>query len=258
MISSQGSSHEGHEEPIVAQPGQEALARGHEPDGYDPASVWSVPILVIVFFVLAFVTTTILFYYLAPSPERPDVHPLAAERNKAPLDERLARITRGGEVDQPRLEPLRIRTGDARAITRPEAPVGNSPEIHPEDLRPTPTTTPDLYRTGWLDPNKTAARVTIEQAMHLALEKNVFAVRKEAVTVPSSVQLPTAANAGRGAASSGSTAAGNNRSAGGASAHTPPAAPPSSATKSSAEKPGPESPNLPQAPQPRPTDLEKR
>lgn len=194
---SQRSGHDEHEGPVLAQPDPEVIARGHEADGYDPTSVWSVPLLVVLFFVLAFVTTTILFYYLAPQPASPDTHPLAAERNKAPLEERLARITRGGEVDQPRLEPLRIRTGDARAITRPEAPVGNSPEIHPEDLRPSPTTTPDLYRRGWLDPNKTAARVTIDEAMRLCLERNLLPVRKDAMLPPRSTQLPTSANAGR-------------------------------------------------------------
>lgn len=193
----QGHLHDEHDGPVVTPPDPQVLTRGHEADVYDPASVWSVPILVVVFFVLAFVTTTILFYYLAPTPERPDAHPLAVERNRAPLEERLARISRGKEVDQPRLEPLRIRTGDARAITRPEAPVGNSPEIHPEDLRPSPTTTPDLYRAHWLDTNRTAARVTIDDAMRLVLEKNLLPVSKDAMPPLRSTQLPTAANAGR-------------------------------------------------------------
>jgi hypothetical protein len=253
---SQRSGHDEHNEPVLTQPNPEVIARGHEADGYDPASVWSVPLLVVLFFVLAFVTTTILFYYLAPQPPSPDTHPLAAERNKAPLEERLARITRGGEVDQPRLEPLRIRTGDARAITRPEAPVGNSPEIHPEDLRPSPTTTPDLYRRGWLDTNKTVARVTIDEAMRLSLERNLLPVRKEAVVPLRSTQLPSSANAGRsrigGEASPGEHPNGT---------PVPPARTQETSDKkpttpSSGEKPKgtdrvPEPP-LPQAPAPRP------
>jgi hypothetical protein len=196
-VESQVVAHDAHDGPIVSRPDPQILERGHEADTYDALSVWSVPILVVVFFVLAFVTTTILFYFLAPAPERPEAHPLAVEQNRVPLEQRLARITRGGEVDQPRLEPLRIRTGDARAITRPEAPEGNSPEIHPEDLRPSPTTTPDLYRSGWLDANKTAARVTIDQAMHLVLQRNLLPVRKDPRLPLRSTQLPTTANAGR-------------------------------------------------------------
>lgn len=259
-MTSAKSEHSGHEEhggPILVQPDPEAIARGHEADGYDPVSVWSVPLLVVLFFVLAFVSTTILFYYLAPSPERPDTHPLAAERNKAPLEERLARITRGGEVDQPRLEPLRIRTGDAQAITRPEAPVGNSPEIHPEDLRPSPTTTPDLYRSGWLDANKSAARVTIDQAMRLSLERNLLPARREAMTPWRSTQLPTSANAGRSQVGKKPVPEDHRPGTPAPSGQTPNTTPPDKkAVPSSGEKPqgtnrSPE-PSLPEAPAPRP------
>ncbi len=185
-----------HGEAVLSDPDAAAIERGHEADRYDPYSVWSVPVIVALFFVLAFVTTTILFYYLAPSKPDPAAHPLAVERNQAPLQERLGRIGRGREIDQPRLEPLRIRTGDARAITRPEAPEGNSPELHPEDLRPSPTKTPELYRREWIAEGK-LARLPVDETMELLIKKGQFAVSKNRQPPRRSTEMPTAANAGR-------------------------------------------------------------
>ena len=47
----------------IGPPSAEATRLKYEPDRYDATSVISVPILVIVFFVLAFGTTTVLFWY---------------------------------------------------------------------------------------------------------------------------------------------------------------------------------------------------
>jgi hypothetical protein len=182
-------------------PDPATIARGHEVDRYDNASVMSVPLLVLLFFVLAFGTTTIIFYFIAPKTVDPNAHPQAAERNNAPLNERIARTQRGKEVDQPRLEGVKQRSGDARAITRPELPTGNSPWIQADDLRPSPTNTPALYRSGWADQNKTVARLTIDEAMELAVSNqqlNVLKVSATPSTVRSSANVPTAANAGRG------------------------------------------------------------
>jgi hypothetical protein len=145
-------------------PDPATIARGHEVDAYDAVSVLSVPLMVILFFVLAFGTVTVIFYFIAPSVTDPGAHPQAVERNSEDLNKRLDRIHRGGEVDQPRLEPLKLRAGEARAITRPDLPTGNSPELHPEDLRPSPTNTPELFRGGWADPGKTVGRLTIDDA----------------------------------------------------------------------------------------------
>jgi hypothetical protein len=194
---------------VSGPPDPATIARGHEVDRYDNASVLSVPLLVILFFVLAFGTTTIIFYFIAPSSADPNAHPQAADRNKAPLNERIGRTQRGSkDVDQPRLEGVKQRSGDARAITRPEMPTGNSPWIHPEELRPSPTNTPALYRSGWVDPNKTIARLTIDEAMEVALSDkklNLLNVSATPSTVRSSTNVPTAANAGRGFGSSEAT-----------------------------------------------------
>ena len=181
-------------------PSAEVIARGYESDGYDNTSVLSVPLLVLLFFVLAFGTVSVIFYFIAyPKPD-PRAHPAAAERNKAPLNERMARLGRGKEVDQPRLEPLKLRSGDARAIPRPELSVadGNSPELHPEDLRPTKDRFPALFAGG---PGKMGLDATLAKSdAELA---RLFPVQKKdgqpAAKEPNSRHLPTAANAGRGA-----------------------------------------------------------
>jgi hypothetical protein len=178
-------------------PDAATIARGHEVDRYDATSVISVPLLVVLFFVLAFGTVSVIFYFIFPSTDE-GTHPQAVDRNKAPLGQRLDRIRRGGEIDQPRLEPLRIRTGDVRAITSPEAAVGNSPELHPEDLRPTATNTPALFRAGWVGSGKEFARISIDEAMNLAVEKHLLPAAKTPSGQTASWNLPSAANAGRG------------------------------------------------------------
>ena len=185
--------------PYVGTVDSGAIRRGHESDTYDLKSVLSVPLLVILFFVLAFTTVTIVFGFISHSEVDPNANPFAVKQNEAPLNERLNRIHRGGAVDQPRLEPLRLRTGDEQAISRPETATGNSPEIHPEDIRPNRENTPELYKVGWIDPNKTAARITIDEAMKLALQqKGLFPTNKNGTKPPITSNVPSAANAGRG------------------------------------------------------------
>ena len=177
-------------------PPADVIARGYETDGYDNKSVLSVPLLVLLFFVLAFGTVSVIFYFIAYPKGDPAAHPAAAERNKAPLNERMARLGRGKEVDQPRLEPLKLRSGDARAIPRPELPVadGNSPELHPEDLRPTKERFPALFAGG---PGKQGLEVTM--ALSDDKLKGLFPVQAAGAKPTDSRHLPTAANAGRGA-----------------------------------------------------------
>lgn len=178
-------------------PPAEVIARGYEADTYDAKSVLSVPLLVLLFFVLAFGTVTIIFSFIAyPKSVNAKAHPGAAQRNKEPLNERLNRLGRGHEVDQPRLEPLKLRSGDARAIPRPELPVsaGNSPELHPEDIIPTKERFPELYSTG-------AGKYGLDKTMSLddkALAA-LFPVQKTGTKPTSSQHMPTASNAGRGA-----------------------------------------------------------
>jgi hypothetical protein len=185
-------------------PPAEVVARGHEADEYDAKSVISVPLLVILFFVLAFGVTTAMFWYFSTPPENPRANPQAVARNEAPLNERLARLGRGKEIDQPRLEPLKERAGYERAITSPEIPGVNSPELHPEDIFPSPTNTPALFKSGTVDAGKPGARttITIDEAIKRSVQPNALPARKDPVALISSWHVATAANAGRGAGAS--------------------------------------------------------
>ena len=181
---------------ISGPPDAATVARGHEVDHYDAASVFSVPLLVVLFFVLAFGTVSLIFFFIAPTIDDPNAHKQAVERNNAPLNERLGRYGRGKEIDQPRPEDLKLREGNSRAITRPETAEGNSPWLHPEDLRPSKEHMPQLFETKWLDANKTVARISIADAMEMA--DKLFPVQQPASVPLDSMNVPTAANAGRG------------------------------------------------------------
>ena len=181
----------------MGPPSDETIRRGYETDTYDAKSVISVPLLVVLFFVLAFGTVSIIFYFIAYPPGDPRAHPGAAERNKRPLNERMAGIGRTKEGDQPRLEPLKQRSGGdlARAITRPELPDGNSPEIHPEDLRVTKERFPALYQSG-------GGKYSVDAVMGLNDEKALKALFPSSgppLSPAASQHVPTASNAGRGA-----------------------------------------------------------
>src|SRR5580698_10287950 len=82
-----------------------AIKRGHEIDTYDTKSVLSVPLLVVLFFVLAFGTVTIVFSFVSKSEVDPKANPQAVAENSPPLNERLDRLKRngGGPKDQPHL-----------------------------------------------------------------------------------------------------------------------------------------------------------
>ena len=178
-------------------PSAEVIARGYEADGYDTKSVLSVPLLVVVFFVLAFITVTIIFSFIAGTVADPKANPWAVARNKAPLNERLGRTERGSkDVDQPRLEPLTVRRGgdQARAKNEPLLAEGNSPQLHPEDLIPTKDRFPELYANG-------QNRYGLDRTMTLSDEalKTLFPVQAGGARPADSQHVPTAANAGRGA-----------------------------------------------------------
>ena len=70
---------------------------------------------------------------------RPPVGPPVERRPSDPKE------PQPGDPKQARLEPLKLREGDPRPITRPELPTANSPELHPEDIRPDPKRFPPLY-----------------------------------------------------------------------------------------------------------------
>jgi hypothetical protein len=203
MDTNTGHGHHGptpadHPDPYAGAVDKAAIARGHEADSYDAKSVLSVPLLVVVFFVLAFSVVSTVFAYVRTSDVDPKANEWAVKQNSVPLDERFDRIHRGGEVDQPRLEPLRLRTGYPQAITSPETPTGNSPEIHPDDIIPSPQNTPELYKTAPPSANNPVAKITIDEAMSQAVKGKMFPTQKAGTALPKSTNVPTLSNAGRG------------------------------------------------------------
>ena len=60
---------------VSGPPAADTIARGHEIDAYDTTSVMSVPLLVVLFFVLAFGTVSVIFYFIFPNPADPQAHP---------------------------------------------------------------------------------------------------------------------------------------------------------------------------------------
>jgi hypothetical protein len=180
----------------MGRPSEETIRRGYEKDTYDAKSVLSVPLIVILFFVLAFGTVTVIFRFIAYPKSDPRAHPAAAERNKRPLNDRIAGIGKDDPFYQPRPEPLELRKGGdmARAISQVRTEEGNSPEIHPEELRVTKERFPTLYQSG-------NGRYSIDKVMDLsdAGLKELFPSKGKPLSGDASQHVPTAANAGRGA-----------------------------------------------------------
>jgi hypothetical protein len=189
----------------------DAIRAGHEPDAFYVKPILSIPAAVVITFIVAALVALGVYTYFMAVPADPMANPQAVARNREPLDERLARIERAGleknvqrEVDQPRLEPLRRLANEGQVTTQPPLPTGNSPEIHPEDIRPDlrPDKVPGLFQAGWVGAGKKAARIPITDAMKLATDKkagaNVLPVRKDPIRLPTSDQLPSGSNAGRG------------------------------------------------------------
>ena len=186
-------SHDDHD--TSGPPAPEVIKRGYEEDVYDTKTVLSVPLLVILFFVLAFGTVTVLFSIYSKPTVDPAAHPAAKARNEEELNKRLGHIGRGKEIDQPRLEPLKLRAGDSRAITRPELSVqeGNSPELHPEDLIPNKDRYPELYAAGGTALDKTLGLSDDELKALPAFKSSGLAAPHEAGR-----QVSGGASAGRG------------------------------------------------------------
>ena len=173
-------------------PAAETIARGHEIDAYDTTSVISVPLLVVLFFVLAFGTVSVIFYFIFPTQEDPTAHPMAVERSKQGVSERHENIP------SPRQDNFRELEGHTRSITSRERPGVNSVNLHPEDIRANPINTPALYKNGWVDPGKSVARISIDEALALAAQNKdnkILPVSKTPDQLRGSVHVPTAANA---------------------------------------------------------------
>lgn len=153
-----------------------SMRAGHEPDTFAVKPILGVPLAVAISFVIAFVVTTAVFaYFIFGRTPDPLANAAAVKRNEAPLNKQFERIDREGlstevhpETDQPRLEPNRTLENNGRAV--PQMPLGgvdagNSPELHPEDIRPSNIAALQEYSRGT---EPAFSRIPIDVAIELA------------------------------------------------------------------------------------------
>jgi hypothetical protein len=145
----------------------------------------------------AFVFTWLLFSNIFdPKIPEPTDNVSAAQRNEAPLNERLGRISSDdpkAEVQQPRLEGLDkrqtyARDGDPKnaegrnlitaemTVTQPTKD-GNSPRYHAEDLRPGKS---PALTAGGTNPQGGAKRLPVDEAMKLLVDGKLLAAQEGA------------------------------------------------------------------------------
>lgn len=194
----------GHDmEPALGTTNPDAIRAGHEPDAFAVKPIMSVPLAVVVTFVIAFSVAAGAFaYFNGAPPQDPYAHPDAVERSREGTNARWARTERAGleknprrEVDQPRLEPLQLLEKDGMYFSRPPLPKGNSPEIHVDDIKPDRVA--DLHTRG-LNESKQYAHIPIGEAMDLVIDKKLLPVNKNGSKPTPSAERPTAASGGAG------------------------------------------------------------
>lgn len=185
-----------------------ALKLGHEPDLFEVKPILSIPFAVVVTFIIGFAVAAGVFVFVMNKGKETDprAHPAGLARGEAPLNERLARISQKGsttvpsEVDAPRLETLqRLQGNDQKGVqftTQPPVPTGNSPWIHPEELQP--GRYKELHRAEYLDKDKKTARIPIDDAMKLLIEKKMLPAASNGARPQPVVDQPTNGNGGRG------------------------------------------------------------
>lgn len=156
-----------------------ALQQGHEPDTVDLRGVLYVPAALVVTFVIAYTVVTLVINSTKRDWTPPGPNEDRDRRAQAPLNERLSRI------EKERLEGLQefkgdpsVRPGDPAYLrSRVPAEEGNSPQYHPEELRPNSEHGKKLglqdygpVREEWrkqLNLPATATRIPVEEAIKI-------------------------------------------------------------------------------------------
>ena len=198
------STDHGHEEPVLGAVNPEALRAGHEPDNtFAVKPIMGIPIAVVATFVIAFSVAAGAFAYFRTQEKDPFAHPAAVEANAKGTNERLNQTQRGGlyveqpAIPQPRLEPLKRLEKDGMFIARPALPNGNSPEIHPDEIKPDRVA--ELHTTGYADKDHKFAHIPIDEAMKIAAaDKGMFPVQKNGSKATPSADKPSASSGGAG------------------------------------------------------------
>lgn len=191
-VSMSGASSGHHETP----PGLEdkSVAVGHEPDRFGIGGIIAVPIAVALALLITYATVTLIFRFVNSNSSD------AIASNDVPINDRLGRISSaGGDAaagvpqqasGEPRLDGLpKINTGVNGKDLAPyvmsyrQTPVGNWPDIYPEDLRPENFVEYGTQRRPLVDPpeviagNAAYARLPIATAVDLLATND--ALRKQ-------------------------------------------------------------------------------
>ena len=205
MSSPNASAGHGHDEPALGTVSADAIRAGHEPDNtFAVKPIMGIPIAVVLTFVIGFSVAAGSFAWFNATPEKDKfAHPDAVAQSEQGTNERLDRTSREGLfknkplVDQPRLEPLKRLEKDGMFIARPEMPTGTSPEIQPDEIKPDRVAA--LHTAGYTNPNKTFARIPIDEAMKLAAaDKAMFPVAKNGSKPSGSADKPSSSSGGAG------------------------------------------------------------
>jgi hypothetical protein len=193
------------EEPALGAVNPDAMKAGHEPDNtFAVKPILGVPLAVVITFVIAFSVAAGAFaYFRTPEPDR-YAHPDAIEKAKQGTNDRLSAIDRAGlqkndlrQVDQPRLEPLKRLEADGLFHLRVPMPTGNSPEIHPEEIKPDRVAA--LQSAGYADKDHKFAKIPIADAMRIAVaDKAMFPVQKNGSKPTPTADKPSSSNGGAG------------------------------------------------------------
>ena len=100
-------------------------------------------------------------------------------------------------MDQPRLEPLKRLENDGLYWLRVVMPNGNSPEIHPEEIKPDRVA--ELQTKGFTDKDHKFAKIPIGEAMKIAAsDKAMFPVRKNQSKATPTADKPSSSSGGAG------------------------------------------------------------
>lgn len=222
LVSMSGASAPEHEtEPPGASP--YSVKDGHEADKFEVKGILYVPVFVVIVVGITYALISAIFFSINKPPASVSSQPneQVIQQNKPLINERFARISStepkpladipGTGVPQPRLEYLRKTEGDTPTdppFLRSKLPLpeGNSPELHPEDLRPEnylePGTNIKILETGaWLDKDHKLARISIDDAIKAVVTQKKLPTRKDPVKVATTSDTKAKlSNAGRTAA----------------------------------------------------------
>jgi len=192
-------------EPVLGAVNPDAIKAGHEPDNtFAVKPILAVPLAVVITFVIAFSVAAGSFAYWNRTETDRYAHPDAVAKAAKGTNDRLSTIDRAGsqkndlrQVDQPRLEPLKRLEADGLYHLRVPMPTGNSPEIHPEEIKPDRVA--GLQTAGWADKEHKFATIPIADAMRIAVsDKAMFPVQKNGSKPTPTADKPSSSSGGAG------------------------------------------------------------